>query len=234
MAVFVMIHGGFDGGWAWSGVAGKLRSAKHHVTTPTLTGSGERVHLRTAEVSLHTHIIDIVNVIEYEDLWDVILVGHSNGGAVAVGVVQRIPERIRHVVYLDALVPRDGESIFDLLGPELTSWIEKTATESGDGWRLPHSPPTADRRTDVLLRPLRNRIKVERNDYDCTYIAFTNQTEDDPFAPVLRKVADRYRAKDRCNYREVPLCHFPLLDASESVAQLLMDVVSTAKTWEAH
>ncbi len=143
----------------------------------------------------------------------------------ATGVVQTIPERIGHVVYLDALVPQDGESVLDLLGPELTSWIESTAKEQGEDWRLPHSPPDADRRTDVLLRPLRDRIRIERTDYDCTYIAFTDKADDDPFAPVLQQIAQRMRRNDRCRYREASLPHFPMLDNAGAVAKLLMEVL---------
>ena len=110
MATFVLVHGAWVGGWAWKHVAPLLRERGNDVFTPTLTGVGERVHLATPEVNLDTHITDIVNVIYYEDLEAVVLVGWSYSGMVVSGVLDRIPERLARVVYLDAEVPRDGES----------------------------------------------------------------------------------------------------------------------------
>ena len=86
MSTYVLVHGGWDGGWAWTGVARELRAAGHEAFTPTLTGSGERAHLASPEIDLDTHVLDIVNVLRYEDLQDVILVGSSGGGMVITGV----------------------------------------------------------------------------------------------------------------------------------------------------
>ncbi|CAN7608641.1 alpha/beta fold hydrolase [Phenylobacterium sp. LjRoot219] len=112
-ATFVLVHGGGHGGWCWSRVAGRLRAAGCDVHTPTLTGLGERAHLLTPEVGLETHIADVVNLLVYEDLTDVILVGHSYGGLVITGVADRALERIAQMVYFDAAIPRDGESLAD-------------------------------------------------------------------------------------------------------------------------
>src|SRR5688572_12471656 len=111
MATFVLVHGGWDGGWAWRSVAKDLQAAGHEVFTPTLTGSGERVHLASPEIGLDTHIQDIVNVLRFENLSDVLLVGHSYGGMVITGVAEQMPERIDQLIYLDAFAPRDGESL---------------------------------------------------------------------------------------------------------------------------
>jgi pimeloyl-ACP methyl ester carboxylesterase len=97
-------------------VAPLLRARGHEVFTPTLTGLGERIHLASPEVNLDTHITDIVNVIRYEDLEGVVLVGWSYGGMVVSGVLDRVPERLARVIYLDAEVPREGESAFDVAG----------------------------------------------------------------------------------------------------------------------
>ena len=112
-ATYVLVHGGGHGGWCWSRAKPKLRAKGHEVHTPTLTGLGERVHLLTADVGLGTHITDIVNVLRYEDLANVILVGHSYGGFVITGVADRAPDRVGHLVYLDAAIPVSGESIVD-------------------------------------------------------------------------------------------------------------------------
>src|SRR5574340_886568 len=109
MATFVLVHGGFHGGWCWKKVTPLLRAAGHEVYTPTLTGLGERVHLASPEIDLSTHIQDVVNVLEYEDLREVVLVGHSYGGMVIAGVADRAAPRVAHLVYFDALVAGDGE-----------------------------------------------------------------------------------------------------------------------------
>src|SRR5438445_151401 len=104
MATFVLVHGGWDGGWAWQAVAKELRHSGHEVFTPTVTGSGERVHLAGPAVDLHTHILDVVNVLRYENLSNVILVGISYGGIVVTGVAEQVPERLNQLIYLDSLV----------------------------------------------------------------------------------------------------------------------------------
>lgn len=118
MATFVLVHGGYSASWSYSRVAPKLRAQKHDVHTPTLSGLGERAHLASQTINLSTHIQDIVAVIEANNLADVILCGHSYGGMVITGVAGQIPERIGTLFYLDAGVPEDGQSTFDIIGPE--------------------------------------------------------------------------------------------------------------------
>src|ERR1700722_3749530 len=110
---FVLVHGAWHGGWCYARVAEALRARGHRVFTPTMTGLGERVHLTNPDINLSTHVTDIVNVLKFEDLHDVVLCGHSYGGNVITGVVEAAPERIAALVFLDAFVPRDGESLMD-------------------------------------------------------------------------------------------------------------------------
>src|SRR6476619_3993473 len=110
MATFVLVHGAMVGGWCWLWVSPELQRDGHTVYTPTLTGHGERSHLASAEVCLDTQVQDVVNVLTYEDLRDVILVGWSYGGTIVAGAADRAPDRIRHVVYLDSDIPRDGDT----------------------------------------------------------------------------------------------------------------------------
>ena len=117
MALYVLVHGGAHGGWCYQRVARILRSAGHDVYTPTMTGVGERSHLLRADIDLDLHIRDILAVLHYEDLRDVILVGHSYGGMVVTGVADRAPDRIGHIVYLDAATPLNGQSLVDVAGP---------------------------------------------------------------------------------------------------------------------
>ena len=110
---FVLVHGAWHGGWCWSKLTPMLKSAGHQVFTPTLTGLGERSHLFTTEIDLNTHIQDIINVLEYEDLNDVILVGHSYAGMVISGVAETAGQRLSQLIYLDAYLPESGKSVND-------------------------------------------------------------------------------------------------------------------------
>ena len=117
MATYVLVHGGAHGGWCYRDVARRLRAAGHDVFTPTLTGLGERAHLLSPDVDLDTHIADVVAVLHYEDLRDVILVGHSYGGMVITSAADRAADRVGHLVYLDSVNPADGESLAVLAAP---------------------------------------------------------------------------------------------------------------------
>ncbi len=113
---FVIVHGATAGGWEWKSTGNFLLEDGHTVYRATLTGLGEKIHLASPEIDLETHINDVVNLILFEDLHDVVLSGHSYGGMVITGVIDRIPERIKHVIYFDAAVPQDGQCIYDLFG----------------------------------------------------------------------------------------------------------------------
>jgi len=143
MATFVLVHGAWHGGWCWKRVRRQLEAAGQAVFTPTLTGVGERSHLLSPDVNLDTHIADIVNVIRWEELTDVVLCGHSYAGCVIGGVVDRIPERIGALVYLDAFVPDNGQSLHDTLPPEQRGMQEDLTRQVGDGWKVPPIPAEA-------------------------------------------------------------------------------------------
>lgn len=118
---FVLVHGASGGGWDWETMDDLLTSEGHKVYRPTLTGLGEKMHLSSPDINLTTHINDIANVILFEDLQDVVIVGHSYGGMVITGVMNQMPERIKHAVFLDAAAPKDGTSAADLWGMESES-----------------------------------------------------------------------------------------------------------------
>lgn len=136
---FVLVHGGRHGGWSWQRVADRLRAQGHTVYTPTLTGLGDRAHLASPEIGLDTHVKDLVSVFEFEDLVDVVLVMHSYGGMVGSGAMEEIGDRVRSVVFLDAVMPRSGESVLDLQPPGREERIRKTVEQEGDGWLVPAS-----------------------------------------------------------------------------------------------
>ncbi|BAH31534.1 alpha/beta fold hydrolase [Rhodococcus erythropolis] len=136
---FVLVHGGRHGGWSWQRVADRLRAEGHGVYAPTLTGLGDRAHLASREVGLDTHVKDLVAVFEFEDLTDVVLVMHSYGGMVGSGATEVIGDRVRSVVFLDAVMPRSGESVLDLQPPGREERIRGTVEREGDGWLVPAS-----------------------------------------------------------------------------------------------
>ena len=140
MSTYVLVHGAWHGGWCWKRVRKALQARGHEVFTPTLTGVGERSHLLSRQINLDTHIDDVVNLIQWEELSDVILCGHSYGGCVISGVADRIPDRIGALVYLDAFVLKNGQSLHDTLPPEqLKMQMEATAAH-GEGWKVPPIP----------------------------------------------------------------------------------------------
>ena len=141
---YVLVHGAWHGGWCWSRILPALRSDGAEVYPVTLTGLGDRVHLLSRDVGLGTHIADVAGVIEAEELSDVVLVGHSYAGFVVSAVADRVPERIARLVYLDAIVPRNGECAFDRLSPQSRERFETRSRSEGDGWLLPVSVATAD------------------------------------------------------------------------------------------
>jgi pimeloyl-ACP methyl ester carboxylesterase len=152
MATFLMVPGAWLGGWCWRDVATGLRPAGHRVIGATLTGLGERAHLASRETSLDTHVTDVVGLLRWRDLTDVALVGHSYGGTVITAVAERAPERLRQLVYLDASVPRDGESNDDVIGPAMAAQLRASAMSAGDGWLVPPADYVTARLTEEPLR----------------------------------------------------------------------------------
>lgn len=140
MTTFVLVHGAWFGGWMWRDVAALLGQCGHDVYAPSLTGFGDRRHLLAPSVDLETHTADVVNVIETANLHDVVLVGHSYGGMVVTAVANQVGDRLRHVHYIDAFVPADGESVFTIVGalrPEMLEGLRAMVATAGQGWRLP-------------------------------------------------------------------------------------------------
>jgi pimeloyl-ACP methyl ester carboxylesterase len=137
MTTYVLAGGAWLGGWAWQPVARQLRSRGHEVHPVTFTGLGDRSHLARPEVDLDTYVTDVVNLIEFEDLHDVVLVGHSYAGIVVTGVADRIPERISLLAYLDSGPSPDGVSFLDLQPPAARELLERLIEQEGEGWRLP-------------------------------------------------------------------------------------------------
>ncbi|EFG84889.1 alpha/beta hydrolase [Novacetimonas hansenii] len=140
MKTFVLVPGAWHGSWCWKRVRAALTRLGHAVFTPSLTGLGERSHQLSPEVDLETHIDDVANLIRWEDLSDVVLVGHSYGGCIISGVADLMADRISALVYLDAFILEDGQSLHDTLPEEARQGQLDVAVAVGDGWRLPPIP----------------------------------------------------------------------------------------------
>lgn len=164
--LYVIVHGAWGGGWAFKNVDSLLTESGGIVYRPTLTGQGERVHLATLDIGLDTHIKDVVNTILYEDLHNVILIGHSYGGMVITGVADSIPDRIIKLIYIDAFVPEDNESLESITG----GFVEKFKTVNGyviPPWVPEEKTPPKDvphplkTLTDSISLKNTDRLKIE-------------------------------------------------------------------------
>jgi pimeloyl-ACP methyl ester carboxylesterase len=236
MTTFVLVHGGWAGGWQWQEVAALLEAAGHLAVRPTLTGLGERVHLANPNIDLDLHVQDILNVLAYEDLRDVILAGHSYGGMVITGVAEQAPDRLQQLVYLDAFVPRDGESMRDIiakaLGPAAVAQIDDSVRMQGDGWRFPRSPVDSDgvpnpRATDHPYRTITQPIRFASSAAAAlphSYVLCTNKPPGWPFSPVLELCARRARA-DGWSYHELHTGHALWRTAPTQVAEVLLGLI---------
>jgi pimeloyl-ACP methyl ester carboxylesterase len=226
MATILVSHGAWSAGWVWKKMHPRLRAMGHVLFTPTYTGVGERVHLAHPDITLDTHIRDILNVVEFEDLSDLVLVGHSYGGMVATGVADRIPGKVRRLVYLDAFAPRDGQALFDLVSLEARTAMRAAAV---DGWRLVPNPPPADtpkedldwitpRRVHQPIKTFEQPIKlsgaVER--LTRSYIYCRTPSPGDPF----RQFAERARAEGWQSL-EIDSSHNPHVTAPDVLAAML-------------
>jgi pimeloyl-ACP methyl ester carboxylesterase len=252
MAAYVLVGGGWLGGWCWQRVARRLKDQGHDAYPVTLTGLGERVHLASPEVDLETHITDVVNLIEFEDLDDLVLVGHSYAGLVITGVADRVPERIAQLVYLDTGAFPDGTVIIDSFPPESRRYIERQVEESGDGWRFPMPPRgelanfgSLEGLDDTQLGLLRSRAVAQ------PFGTFTQPLRlENPAREALPKVGIlcsfsleevremiasgnpvfRELANPNWRFVELPTGHYPMFSRPDELAASLLDLLSGAST----
>lgn len=171
MRSVVLVHGGMHGGWCWDKVRPLLEEDGWTVYTPTLTGLGDRAYLASPQITLSTHVQDVVSLIEAENLTDAVICGHSAAGMVITGVADTVPDRIHTLVYLDAIVPHEGESMFDILGPAMAAADQQQADQHGQGWRL---PARFFRAADFGVTDPADAVWVERNLRDHPIRAFTD------------------------------------------------------------
>jgi pimeloyl-ACP methyl ester carboxylesterase len=230
---YVLVHGAWHGAWCWRRVADRLRAAGHTVFTPTQTGLGERKHLLSADITPETFTLDVLNVIESENLSDIFLVGHSFAGRSISAVADRMPERLRRLVYLDAGLPESGKSSFDGMAPEVRAARLEAARASSGGLSVPPPKaaafgvfdeadaawverhltphPTATYTMPLVLKhPLGNGVPA----------AFIRCT--DPAYANMAKSADYARSRSDWQYLEIATGHDAMISAPAELTEMLL------------
>ncbi len=235
MTTFVLVHGAWHGGWCWKRVAKHLRSQGHEVHTPSLSGLAERSHLMTRLVNLETHILDIVNLFRWEELSEVVLCGHSYGGMVITGAADRVSDRVRSLVYLDAFLPENGQSLLDTTIPDRRSMLIDRASHDPYG-RLMTPIPAAVFKVNAadqawvdslcVPHPLAcfeqklvlsgTAAKLAKH----TYIEAAGYSPS-PFGPL----AERLRKDKSWMVTSLPCGHDAMVDMPKEVAELLIAAV---------
>lgn len=232
MTTYVLVHGAWAGAHGWHLVRPLIREAGHEVTTPSLTGIGERVHLTSPQVGLSTHIQDLVNHVEFEDLNDIVLVGFSYGGAVVSGALEHLAERVKHLVYLDAFVPTDGQSLASVTGrsappPFGADWlVPPTAREFEDpaegAWSTPRRVPMPSAcftETVHLVQPLED-YPFTRTFIKATVPARTPETSGTP----LWLAADRAKESPQWQYHEIDTNHMIPNNRPAELVEILLSL----------
>jgi pimeloyl-ACP methyl ester carboxylesterase len=234
VAVFVLVHGAWNGAHGFHLVRRRLWAAGHEAFTPSLTGLGERVHLTGPGVGVSTHVHDVVNHVLYEDHRDMVLVGFSYGGAVVTAAIPHIADRISHLVYLDAFVPADGDSVMALIGLPAPGPITL-----GQPWLVPGPQRSFDdpaesafaepRRVEHPARCFSERIDVPRplEDYPFTrtYIRATADPPDAPGAQAFAAAAEHARTSAAWAQHDVASSHMIPQNRPNELVALLLDLV---------
>jgi pimeloyl-ACP methyl ester carboxylesterase len=237
-AAIVLVHGANHGGWCWRMVAARLRTKGYRVFTPTLTGLGERRHLRSPEISLTTHVDDIVNVIRYEELDNFVLVAHSYGGTVATGVCDGMKDHISKVIFLDANVPADGQPTIPGLTPELAEKI--VGQPLLDGYLLPPLDPVRmgvspddTKNTEWLrrnltehpLQTLTEPINLLNGGTENMHRTFILATPLDQLQKFAQAGTLKIKADPSWHYEELLVGHDAMVIAPDQTADLLDKII---------
>jgi len=207
----------------WARLAGLLRAQGHEVFTPSMTGIGERAHLASPDVNLSLHTEDILQAIEYERLSDFVLVGHSYGGMVVTSVADRVPEKVRTLVYLDAFVPKDGQAALDLVRPEMREKILALPD-----WRIPPPPPQGmsdkdeiawieGRRNPQPAGTFKERIVLRNKPFPKRVYIFCSGYSPTTFAPFAAAI----KGDKAWRYHELPTHHYPQISMPRELAAFL-------------
>jgi pimeloyl-ACP methyl ester carboxylesterase len=233
MTTFVLVHGAWNGAHGFTKVRRLLRAAGHEVFTPSLTGLGERSHLSSPQVNLTTHVLDVSNQILYEDLHDIVLLGFSYGGFVVTGALEHIADRVSHLVYLDAFVPNNGETLMGLV-----NGLSRLPFALGQSWQLPITPRVLDRQDDTdwirarsspqplqcFTEPVYLAKPLDAFPFTRTYIKATRNPPDDVAEPVFAATGNRLKASPAWRYDEIATSHMVATNQPEALVKVLTEV----------
>lgn len=229
----LVAHGAWSAGWVWKKMHSRMDAAGIRLVTPTYTGLGEREHLASRDVDLETHVQDLMHVIHYEQLEEFMLLGHSYGGMVATQVADRVPEKISKLVYLDAFVPRDGQSLLDLQGPQAAAALRERV-KSGDGWRVPPNPAPADTSPEDLAWINARRMAQPVKCFEApVHLAHGDTHIPRTYIRCMRYANEAFgqfatRAKNEgWGYYEMDASHSPHVTAPDALATLLKKIAAT-------
>jgi pimeloyl-ACP methyl ester carboxylesterase len=234
VATFVLVHGGWSGAHGFRHVRRELHAAGHEVFTPSLTGIGERVHLTSPQVDLTTHIRDVVNHILYEDLDGIVLLGFSYGGFVVTGALEHVADRVRHLVYLDAFVPDDGDTPLGLV-----AGVGRSTMQVGEDWLVPSPEREFDdaaeaawstpRRTahpiGCFTEPVHLARPLEEFAFTRTYIKATLDPPTDLGAAALQRAGERAKRSPAWRYAEIATTHLVPSNRPKELTALLLELV---------
>jgi pimeloyl-ACP methyl ester carboxylesterase len=234
MATFVLVHGAWGGAHGWRKVRPLLREAGHEVFTPSLTGIGERSHLSSPQVTLFTHVQDVVNAVFYEDLTDITLVGYSYGGMVVTGCLDYIGDRVKHLVFLDAFVPGDGQSLNAMTGTlregeprpiPRQEWLRQPMARTYDNPAdTAFSEPRRSAQPEgTFSEPVRLQRQLEDWPFSLSYIKATADARGQG-AGAFWIAGDHAKASPRWNYYEVDTNHMVPFNKPRELAAILLEV----------
>ena len=233
MATFVLVHGAWHGGWCWQRVTPHLRAGGHDVFAPTLTGLCESAHLAAPSVGLNTHIQDVIGLIEKNELNDIVLLGHSYGGMVITGVAEHIASRIKTLVYLDAFIPEDGQSLLSIQNEQARMGMIMDAIHNGDGWLVtPRSPEYFGVKDKANIdwinqqctkQPLLTFMQPVRTNGAWKNVArkVYIRAEGHP-GPVFAPFGDMAKASGEWDYHAVPCGHEIMIEMPQDLANILL------------
>jgi pimeloyl-ACP methyl ester carboxylesterase len=237
MSSFVLVHGAWGGAHGFRHLRPRLQAAGHQVFTPSLTGIGERVHLASPLVGLGTHVRDVVNQVLFEDLQGIVLLGFSYGGFVVTGALEHIADRVRHLVYLDAFVPRSGESVWGHLRGERRAGIALgedwllagPAREFDDpaeaAWMAPRRTPQSK---GCFTEPVYLHKPLESYPFTRSYIKATAAPADDPGNAAFWQAARQAQASPHWRYHEIATNHMVASNRPDELAALLLALAAEA------
>jgi pimeloyl-ACP methyl ester carboxylesterase len=232
----VLVHGSCHGGWCWNKLIPFLKKNDNHLYTPTLTGLGERSHLLFENINLSMHIKDIIQVIEYQNLFDVVLIGHSYGGMVIGGIAERIPDKINSMIFLDAYIPQDGKSAFDLIPGLKEIYNQRSLKEKDKEWLVQSYTPKEFGVTDSDdVTWMKSRLcpmpfhthdepliiqNIKFKKLPKFYISFTDFGES-----MFKSIGSEKATSESWNYFELRRGHDAMITAPEELSKLLIEIL---------